>query len=164
MRYLYDDTIVALATAAGEAGLAVVRLSGRQAISIAARLFDGADLAASESHRAHHGWIVTPDGERLDEVLALVLRAPRSYTGEDTVELSCHGSPQVVDELVELLRPLVRHPGAIGLEVTIYDPALDPDRSSAARLADLLEAVLADDALSGQSPVAAGEILSRGRT
>ncbi|MFQ5600808.1 MAG: tRNA uridine-5-carboxymethylaminomethyl(34) synthesis GTPase MnmE [Candidatus Krumholzibacteriia bacterium] len=98
---MYDDTIVALATAAGAAGLAVVRISGPEALEIGARLFEGADLTKSPSHRAHHGFLVDGErGERIDEVLALVLRAPHSYTGEDTVEFSCHGSPQVVDEIV----------------------------------------------------------------
>lgn len=101
MRQLYDDTIVAPATAAGAAGLAVVRLSGNHALDIGGRLFEGADLRQSKSHRAHHGWVRTVQGEHLDEVLALVLRRPHSYTGEDTVEFSCHGSQQVVDELVE---------------------------------------------------------------
>jgi tRNA modification GTPase len=100
VRSLSEDTIVALATGAGAAGLAVVRLSGPAALAIAARLFQGADLQASETHRAHHGWIVDEDGERIDEAVALVLRAPHGYTGEDTVELSCHGGTQVVDEVV----------------------------------------------------------------
>ena len=96
-----QDTIVAPATAAGAAGLAVVRLTGPAALAIGARLFDGADLQRSESHRAHHGWCVDPaSGERIDEVLALVLRAPHGYTGEDTIEFSSHGSMQVVEEIV----------------------------------------------------------------
>src|SRR5262245_47378376 len=101
MQSQLDDTIVAPATAAGAAGLAVVRLSGPRAVEIGARLFRGADLVCSESHRAHHGFAVDIAGERIDKVLVLVLRGPRSYTGEDTVEFSCHGSPQVVDELVQ---------------------------------------------------------------
>ena len=101
MRASLDDTIVAPATAAGAAGLAVVRLSGADAIAIGARLFRGAALDSSPSHRAHHGFVVDAEGERVDEVLALVLRAPSSYTGEDTVEFSCHGSPQIVDEVVD---------------------------------------------------------------
>lgn len=100
MRSLHADTIVAPATAAGAAGLAVVRLSGPEALTVGARLFRGADLRASESHRAHHGWVVDEGGARIDEVLALVLRAPRSYTGEDTVELSCHGGTEIVAEIV----------------------------------------------------------------
>ncbi len=101
MRMQSDDTIVALATASGAAGLAVVRLSGPAALAIGARLFRGADLQQAETHRAYHGWAHDASDERIDEVLALVLRTPHGYTGEDTVEFSCHGSPQVVDELVE---------------------------------------------------------------
>ncbi len=97
----FEQTIVAPATATGAAGLAVVRLSGGGAIGIGARLFRGADLEKSESHRAHHGFVVDAANTRIDEVLALVLRAPGSYTGEDTVEFSCHGSAQVVDEIVD---------------------------------------------------------------
>ena len=101
MREFSQDTIVAPATAAGAAGLAVVRLSGPAALEIGARLFCGQDdLRTSASHRAHYGWAVDASAQRIDEVLALVLRAPRSYTGEDTVEFSCHGSVQVVEELV----------------------------------------------------------------
>ena len=77
------DTIVAPATAAGAAALAVVRLAGASALAIAAEMFRGADLAGAESHRAHHGWVVDRDGARIDEVLVLTLRAPAGYTGED---------------------------------------------------------------------------------
>jgi len=96
-----ENTIVALATAAGTAGLAVVRITGTEALRIASNLFDGTDLTQSPSYQAHHGWVKNEQRERVDEVLALVLRAPHGYTGEDTVEFSCHGSPQVVDELIE---------------------------------------------------------------
>lgn len=95
-----NDTIVAAATAAGEAGLAVVRISGTAALGVAASLFRGADLADAEGYRAYHGHVVDTAGRRIDEALALVLRAPHGYTGEDTVEISCHGSPIVVDEIV----------------------------------------------------------------
>ncbi len=95
-----EDTIVAPATAVAPAGLAVVRLSGPEAIAVMGRLFEGADLQTVPSHTAHHGWVRDGRGERLDEVLALVLRAPRSYTGEDTVEISCHGSPLIIEEIV----------------------------------------------------------------
>jgi len=95
-----EDTIVAPATAVAPAGLAVVRLSGPEAIAVAARLFEGVNLQSVPSHTAHHGWVHDGRGERLDEVLVLVLRAPRSYTGEDTVEISCHGSPFGIEEIV----------------------------------------------------------------
>ena len=94
------DTIVAPATPVAPAGLAIVRVSGPAALRIAARLFEGAPLETSESHRAHHGWVRDAGGRRLDEVMALVLRAPRSFTGEDTVEFTCHGNPLLVEDLM----------------------------------------------------------------
>lgn len=88
-----DDTIAAIATATGAAGLAVVRLSGPRAIEFADALLEGnARLSAAASHTLHHGWATWPGtGRRLDEVVAAIFRAPRSYTREDVVELSCHG-------------------------------------------------------------------------
>ncbi len=94
-----DDSIAAIATAPGTAGLAVVRVSGAGALAVADAVFRGGTrLAAVAGHTLHHGWAVDtrrPDtaGEamRLDEVVAAVFRAPRSYTSEDTVEFSCHG-------------------------------------------------------------------------
>ena len=87
-----DDTIVAIATAPGEGGLAVLRVSGPEAFAIADRVFRGRrPLAACESHTLHHGWAVEAGGVRLDEVVAALFRAPRSYTRQDVVEISCHG-------------------------------------------------------------------------
>ena len=90
-----DDTITAIATAPGTAGLAVVRVSGPAAMRVADAIFDGsAPLARASGHTLHHGWAVSRVAgavSPLDEVVAAVFRAPRSYTGEDTVEFSCHG-------------------------------------------------------------------------
>ena len=87
-----SDTIAAIATSPGAAGLAVVRLSGPSALGIAASVFRGGTaLAEARSHTLHHRWIVGADGGRIDEVVAAIFRAPRSYTREDVVELSCHG-------------------------------------------------------------------------
>jgi tRNA modification GTPase len=101
-----DDVIAAICTAPGAAGLAVLRVSGEGALRVAGRVFRGADLDAAPSHTLHHGWVWSADGrERLDEVVASVFRSPRSYTGEDVVELSCHGgrfsAERVLDALVE---------------------------------------------------------------
>jgi tRNA modification GTPase len=86
------DTIVAIATPEGAGGLAVVRVSGAAAVAIAGALFRPARPgAALASHRARVGLIVSVAGEALDEALVLPLLAPRSYTGEDTVEFHCHG-------------------------------------------------------------------------
>jgi tRNA modification GTPase len=88
----HDDTIAAIATAPGAAGLAVVRVSGSAALAIADAVFEGASpLAAAAGHTLHHGWVRDAAGARVDEVVAAVFRAPRSYTREDVVELSCHG-------------------------------------------------------------------------
>lgn len=105
------DTIVAPATAAGGA-LAVVRISGEAAFAVCDRIFRGrVPLAAAAGYTVHYGRIVDPadaadgaaEGRIVDDVLATVFRAPHSYTGEDAVELSCHGSPHVVAEIVRLL-------------------------------------------------------------
>ncbi len=86
-----NDTIAAIATPAGEGGLAVVRVSGARALAIADAAFRGGEpLAAAASHTLHHGWLDAAGGH-VDEVVAAVFRAPTSYTREDVVELSCHG-------------------------------------------------------------------------
>ena len=84
-------TIAAIATARGRAALAIVRMSGPEAISTAADCFQGDDLRAAASHTAHVGYVIGRDGERIDQVVATIFRAPRSVTGEDVVEISCHG-------------------------------------------------------------------------
>ncbi|TMQ70287.1 MAG: tRNA uridine-5-carboxymethylaminomethyl(34) synthesis GTPase MnmE [Candidatus Eisenbacteria bacterium] len=107
-----DDTIAAIATAEGPAGLAVVRVSGRAAIEVADHVFRGrASLAASPSHTLHHGWAVRPASgseengrsRRLDEVVVALFRAPRSYTREDVIELSCHGGDRSARRILSAL-------------------------------------------------------------
>lgn len=85
------DTIAALATARGRAALAVVRVSGPAAIPVVAACFQGHDLATATSHTAHVGYVRSETGTPLDQVVATVFRAPHSATGEDVVEVSCHG-------------------------------------------------------------------------
>ena len=101
-----DDVIAAICTAPGVAGLAVLRVSGPGALAVAGRVFRGADLAAAPSHTLHHGWAwsAEPEARRLDEVVAAVFRAPRSYTGEDVVELSCHGGRLSAERVLDALR------------------------------------------------------------
>lgn len=95
------DTIVAPATPTGGA-IAIVRISGSEAIAVAERLFRGrSPLSEAAGRTVHYGSI--HDGERLvDEVLVTLFRAPHSYTGEDSVEISCHGSAYIVSELLRL--------------------------------------------------------------
>jgi tRNA modification GTPase len=98
-----NDTIAAIATPLGEGGISVVRVSGPTAIEIAARGFRGHELGKARSHTAHVGNFVDGQGNPVDEVVALVFRSPTSYTGEDTVELSCHGGLLVTRRLLESL-------------------------------------------------------------
>ncbi len=97
-----EDTIVALSTANGVGAIAVVRLSGPCAIQIANAVFSGKNLEKQASHTLHFGSIV--DGEIvLDEVVAALFIAPKSYTKENIVEISCHGSPYIVQSIIKLL-------------------------------------------------------------
>lgn len=99
-----NDTIIALATAAGSSAIAVIRLSGSNAITITDKNFiskSGKSLKQKGTHTITLGHIV--DGERyIDEVLVSVFRNPKSYTGEDTVEISCHGSSYIQSEIIRL--------------------------------------------------------------
>lgn len=96
----WSDTIVAPATAPGIAAIAVLRLSGKEAINIAARLFPSKDLRQQPSHTLHVG-MLKQGREVLDEVVISLYKGPRSYTGEDVVEISCHGSPFILEKIIE---------------------------------------------------------------
>lgn len=97
-----DDTIAALATAPGIGAIAVIRLSGKEAITICNKVFKGKDLEKADSHTIHFGTI--RDGERIiDEVLVSLFVAPRSFTKENVVEISCHGSNYIIKEIIHLL-------------------------------------------------------------
>jgi tRNA modification GTPase len=97
------ETIVAIATPPGIGALGVIRLSGPDSFRIASAVFRGKDLGAQASHTLHFGAICAEDGHLLDEVLASVFKGPNSYTGEDVVEFSCHGSPYILQEVMGLL-------------------------------------------------------------
>lgn len=97
-----NDTIVALATPPGTGALGVIRLSGKQAISIVDQCFPGKDLAQQNSHTAHFGTIRNEEGQVLDEVVATLFKVPQSYTRENVVEVSCHGSPYIIQQLLQL--------------------------------------------------------------
>jgi len=97
-----EETIVALATPAGTGAIGIIRLSGPDAILIANTVFKGKDLTKQESHTIHFGNIV--DGEViLDEVLVSLFIAPKSYTRENVVEISCHGSNFIIESIIKLL-------------------------------------------------------------
>ncbi|UPK71063.1 tRNA uridine-5-carboxymethylaminomethyl(34) synthesis GTPase MnmE [Chitinophaga filiformis] len=96
----YDDTIVALATAPGIGAIAVIRLNGTKAIDICNKLFPAKDLHQQPGHTLHFGSIVE-NGRTIDEVVVSLYKAPRSYTGEDIVEISCHGSPYIQQQIID---------------------------------------------------------------
>lgn len=102
---IYQDTIVALATPSGAGAIAVIRISGPEAIAIGASVFQsvsGKDLAKQKTHTVHLGHIM--DGQKtLDQVLVTLFKGPNSYTGEHTIEISCHGSTFIQQQIIQLL-------------------------------------------------------------
>ena len=100
----FDDTICAISTPAGTGGIAVVRVSGADALTIVSKCWKGIDLSTAKRHTAHLGRIIdTTDGSTLDEVVLTLFRTPHSFTGDDVVEISCHGSQWIQRELVNTL-------------------------------------------------------------
>lgn len=98
------DTIAAISTPVGEGAISIVRLSGQDAINIATKVFRGIDLSKVDSHTIHYGHIVDPiTGEVADEALVTVMRAPKTYTREDIVELNCHGGMVAVNRVLEIV-------------------------------------------------------------
>lgn len=98
----FDDTIVALATAQGISAIAVIRLSGEDSFKIVQKSFQGKNLEAQASHTLHFGTF--HDHEKIiDEVLISIFKKPNSFTKENSVEISCHGSPLVVKEIIKTL-------------------------------------------------------------
>src|SRR4051812_5789879 len=96
----WDDTIVALATPPGIGAIGVVRLSGQKALSIINEIFPSKNLLEQPSHTLHVG-LIKDDQQVLDEAVISVFKGPRSYTGEDIAEISCHGSPFIHQQIIE---------------------------------------------------------------
>lgn len=161
---MYDDTIAAIATPLGEAGLAVIRVSGRDALAIADRCFvagGGGDtkLVAAGTHTIHYGHIVR-DGIRVDEVLASVLLAPRTFTREDTVEIACHGGmlpAMLVLEALLAAGARAAHPGEFTQRAFLNGRL---DLAQAEAVADLIHA-RTELALSAANEQLAGKLSRR---
>lgn len=96
-----EDTIIALATPQGVSGLAVIRLSGKEAISITQKIFHGKRLEDQASHTIHLGTLGEPD-RAIDEVMISLFKEPNSFTKENSIEISSHGSPIIVREIIKL--------------------------------------------------------------
>lgn len=97
-----NDTIVAISTALGEGAISIIRVSGEDAISIVNNIFKGKDLSKVASHTINYGHIIYKD-EIIDEVLISVMKAPKTYTKEDIIEINTHGSIAVVNKIMEIL-------------------------------------------------------------
>lgn len=98
----WDDTIVALATPVGIGAIGVIRVSGTNAIEVIDQMFDSKDLKEQLSHTLHVG-LLKKDGNILDEVVISLFKGPRSYTGEDIIEISCHGSAFIQGKIIEAI-------------------------------------------------------------
>lgn len=142
-----EDTICALATAGGIGAIGVIRVSGKNTFPLVNSIFKGKNLEQAESHTLHFGRIMQDD-KVLDEVLASVFKNPKSYTGEDTIELSCHGSPYILQKILELLvqkGARLAKPGEFTLRAFLNKKL---DLSQAEAVADL---IAADSASSHQT-------------
>lgn len=110
-----NSTIAAISTPHGVGGIAVIRVSGNNAAEICDRIFKGRErLCEVPTHTVHYGFIVGPDGEKIDEVLATVMRAPRTFTREDVVEISTHGGYVASRRVLEALFEAGAVPAAAG--------------------------------------------------
>src|SRR5690606_2450326 len=107
-----QDTICAAATAQGTGALGIIRVSGENAIAIVQTVFKGKDLTQADSHTVHYGFILrrnpkseirSSEKEIIDEVMVSVFKAPKTFTAENLVEISCHGSPYIQQEILEVL-------------------------------------------------------------
>ncbi len=135
---LHTDTIVALATPPGVGAIGLIRLSGKDAVAIADKAFWGKKLTGQPTHTIHFGMIRDEQGKDLDEVLASLFIAPKSYTGEDVVEVSCHGSPYILQEVIQLFIRLgarLAKPGEFTLRAFLNGKM---DLSQAEAVADLI--------------------------
>lgn len=107
MDFIHDTyepgkTIAAIATPVGNGGVAIVRISGKEALNSAAKVFSG-NIHSYKTHTAHYGQILDVNGSRIDDVLVLVMLGKRSYTGEDTVEIHCHGGSLITRRVLEVV-------------------------------------------------------------
>ncbi len=143
--YNSDDTICAISTAPGTGGIAVARVSGHNAITIVSKIWKGKNLNDVASHSAHLGIVYDSNGEILDEAVATVFRNPNSFTGEDVVELSIHGSRWIQSQLIQSLI-------TAGCRMAL--PGEFPRRAFAAGRLDLAQAEAVADVISSSSKAA----------
>ncbi len=134
----HNSTIIALATPPGTGALGVIRLSGPKAFSIVDAIFSGASLKKAKTHTIHFGNIVDQEGQTIDEVLVFLFKGPHSYTGEDVVEISCHGSSYILQNVMERCLEkgaTIAQPGEFTLRAFLHGKM---DLSQAEAVSDLI--------------------------
>ncbi len=102
-QYNTTDTIAAIASAQAVSAIGVIRISGNEAFAICNKIFKGKNLTLQPSHTIHYGYIVDENNNVVDEVMVSIFKAPKSFTTEDSVEISCHGSPFILSSVLQLL-------------------------------------------------------------
>lgn len=142
-----EDTIVALATPAGVGAISIIRISGNKAFDATDKFFSGkVKIKDSASHTIHYGDIKNQEGEHIDDVLVSVFRAPNSYTGEDSVEISTHGNPLITQKVIELLITLD--------DVRLAEPGEFTKRAFLNNRIDLAEAEAVADIINSRTEAA----------
>ncbi len=156
---LTDDleTIVAQCTPRGSGAIALIRISGQQALSVAnsiAKLSSGKSLESRDSHTIHHGSIIDPDNphEIIDEVLFFLMKGPRTFTGQDTVEISCHNNQFIIENIISC---------AIKYGARTAQPGEFTKRSFLNNKIDLLQAEAINDILGAQTELALKKSLAQ---
>ncbi len=125
------DTIAAVSTAYGTAGISVIRISGNQAISLFNQIFKGPDLKKAKSHTLHYGHIVDGDNLIIDEVMVGIMKAPRTFTAEDVIEVSTHGGILVTQKVLQCI---------LALGIRLAEPGEFSQRAYLNGRIDLIEA------------------------
>jgi tRNA modification GTPase len=125
------DTIAAISTAYGTAGISVIRISGDQAIFEFNKIFKGTNLNNVQSHTLHYGHVLNEDGSLLDEVMVAVMRAPKTFTAEDVVEISTHGGILITQKVLERI---------LSLDLRLAEPGEFSQRAYLNGRIDLIEA------------------------
>ncbi len=146
-------TIAAIATPIGEGGISVIRISGKNSIEIADMYFKGKQsLSNSHSHTAHYGSFSDKNGDVIDEVVITIFRMPHSYTGEDVVEISCHGGIFITRKILEII---------IASGVRLADPGEFTKRAFLNGRIDLVQAEAVADLISAHSELSRKASLSQ---
>lgn len=136
--YQLNDNIIALSTPSGVAALGIVRISGKDAVSITNKLFSK-NILNAKGYTLHYGYLEDQKGQTIDEVMVAIFRSPKSFTGEDLVEINCHGSPiaiqLILEEFTQIPEMRLAEPGEFSLRAFMNNKL---DLVKAESIADLI--------------------------